>query len=166
MHTFPKQKRAARTRSFLKRVRMLASSLSTRKCSCSLFWQFRTSLMNTESPRMLESAMADPNHNTTVSSSTYRPNCHKNKVTNNRFSSSLPAVSCPAYRSPIPIPRQQYVVTLGCQKWQDADQTLDGGAADHSQMLRSEALQVPLFALSLSLSLSQSIHILRINFSH
>lgn len=38
------------TFSFLKHVRMLPSSLSTRSRSASLFWQLRMSLMKTESP--------------------------------------------------------------------------------------------------------------------
>lgn len=46
------------TFSFLNRVLMFPSSLSTRNRSCSLFWQFLTSLMNTESPRIPDSAMA------------------------------------------------------------------------------------------------------------
>jgi hypothetical protein len=36
----------------------LASSFSTRARSASLFWQLRTSLMNTDSPRIPDSAMA------------------------------------------------------------------------------------------------------------
>lgn len=45
------------TFSFLKRVRMLPSSLSTRSLSCSLFGQLRTSLINTERPLMPERAI-------------------------------------------------------------------------------------------------------------
>jgi len=37
---------------------MLPSSLSTRSLSCSLFWQLRISLMNTESPRIPDIAIA------------------------------------------------------------------------------------------------------------
>uniref|UniRef100_A0A0A9GGY3 AP-2 complex subunit alpha, putative n=1 Tax=Arundo donax TaxID=35708 RepID=A0A0A9GGY3_ARUDO len=36
---------------------MLPSSLSTRRRSCSLLWQLRMSLMNTDSPRIPESAI-------------------------------------------------------------------------------------------------------------
>lgn len=45
------------TFSFLKRVRMLPSSLSTRSRSWSLFWQLRTSLMKTERPLIPDNAM-------------------------------------------------------------------------------------------------------------
>lgn len=53
-----KKRNPKRTFSFLKRVRMLPSSLSTRSLSCSLFWQLRISLMNTESPRIPDIAIA------------------------------------------------------------------------------------------------------------
>jgi len=53
------------TRWFLKRVRMLASSLSTRTRSCSLFWQLRTSLINTDKPRIPDNAMSPPHHHNT-----------------------------------------------------------------------------------------------------
>lgn len=49
------------TFSFLKRVLMLPSSLSTRRRSCSLFWQLRTSLMKTERPLIPDKAISsDP----------------------------------------------------------------------------------------------------------
>uniref|UniRef100_A0A0A8ZCB6 Uncharacterized protein n=1 Tax=Arundo donax TaxID=35708 RepID=A0A0A8ZCB6_ARUDO len=37
---------------------MLPSSLSTRRRSCSLLWQLRMSLTNTDSPRIPESAIS------------------------------------------------------------------------------------------------------------
>jgi hypothetical protein len=41
---------------------MLASSLSTRDRSASLFWQFLTSLMNVDSPRIPETAIPEAPH--------------------------------------------------------------------------------------------------------
>lgn len=51
-----------RTFSFLNLVRMLPSSLSTRSRSCSLFWQLRMSLINTESPLIPDSAIPTQFH--------------------------------------------------------------------------------------------------------
>ena len=53
------------TFSFLKRVRTFPSSLSTRRRSCSLFWQLRMSLMNTERPRIPDNAIAAQIHTLT-----------------------------------------------------------------------------------------------------
>lgn len=64
MHTLKHKNKRVETLtfSFLKRVRTLPSSLSTRRRSCSLFWQLRMSLMKTESPRMPDNAISAQIH--------------------------------------------------------------------------------------------------------